>query len=73
MKIWLVTQKEVNSWGSSRGTAEVIFTILNSGKSWTGTESDKATIVWGGKELAPQTQATGYVKSTVKPEAIDKI
>ncbi|WP_137904611.1 alpha-2-macroglobulin family protein [Chryseobacterium sp. 2VB] len=72
MKIWLVTQKEVNSWGSSRGTAEVIFTILNSGKSWTGTESDKATIVWGGKELAPQTQATGYVKSTVKPEAIDK-
>lgn len=72
IKIWLVTQKEVNSWGSSRGTAEVIFTILNSGKSWTGTESDKATIVWGGKELAPQTQATGYVKSTVKPEAVDK-
>ncbi|MCE4067121.1 MG2 domain-containing protein [Chryseobacterium gleum] len=72
MKIWLVTQKEVNSWGSSRGTAEVIFTILNSGKSWTGTESDKATIVWGGKELVPQAQATGYVKSTVKPEAIDK-
>ncbi|MGU3377555.1 alpha-2-macroglobulin family protein [Chryseobacterium sp. M5A1_1a] len=72
MKIWLVTQKEVNSWGSSRGTSEVIFTILNSGKSWTGTESDKATIVWGGKELAPQTQATGYVKTAVKTEAIDK-
>ncbi|SIR34229.1 alpha-2-macroglobulin family protein [Chryseobacterium sp. RU33C] len=72
MKIWLVTQKEVNSWGSSRGTAEVIFTILNSGKSWTGAESDKATIVWGGKEVAPQTQAAGYVKSTVKPETVDK-
>lgn len=72
MKIWLVTQKEVNSWGSSRGTAEVIFTILNSGKSWTGAESDKATIVWGGKELTPQTQATGYVKSTLKQEGIDK-
>ncbi|MBT2622412.1 MULTISPECIES: alpha-2-macroglobulin family protein [Chryseobacterium] len=72
MKIWLVTQKEVNSWGSSRGTSEVIFTILNSGKSWTGAESDKATIVWGGKELAPQTQATGYVKSTVKTDIVDK-
>lgn len=72
MKIWLVTQKEVNSWGSSRGTSEVIFTILNSGKSWTGIESDKATIVWGGKELAPQTQATGYVKSTVKTDVVDK-
>lgn len=72
MKIWLVTQKEVNSWGSSRGTSEVIFTILNSGKSWTGADSDKATIVWGGKELVPQTQATGYVKSAVKTEVIDK-
>ncbi|EJL69181.1 alpha-2-macroglobulin family protein [Chryseobacterium populi] len=72
MKIWLITQKEVNSWGSSRGTAEVIFTILNSGKSWTGAESDKATIVWGGKELNPQTQATGYVKSTVKTDVVDK-
>lgn len=72
MKIWLVTQKEVNSWGSSRGTSEVIFTILNSGKSWTGTESDKAIIVWGGKELAPQTQATGYVKSAVKSDVVDK-
>ncbi|SDR01141.1 MG2 domain-containing protein [Chryseobacterium soldanellicola] len=72
MKIWLITQKEVNSWGSSRGTSEVIFTILNSGKSWTSTESDKATIVWGGKELQPQIQATGYVKSTIKTDVLDK-
>ncbi len=72
MKIWLITQKEVNSWGSSRGTAEVIFTTLNSGKSWTGAESDKATIIWGGKELQPQTQATGYVKSSVKTDIVDK-
>lgn len=72
MKIWLITQKEVNSWGSSRGTSEVIFTILNSGKSWTSTESDKATIVWGGKELKTETQATGYVKSGVKTDIVDK-
>lgn len=72
MKIWLITQKEVNSWGSSRGTAEVIYTILNSGKSWTHTESDKATVIWGGKELKPQAQGTGYVKSTVKSEVLDK-
>lgn len=72
IKIWLITQKEVNSWGSSRGTAEVIFTILNSGKSWTGTDSDKATVIWGGKELKPQTEATGYIKSTVKSDILDK-
>ena len=72
VKIWLITQKEVNSWGSSRGTSEVIFTILNSGKSWTSAESDKATIIWGGKELKPETQATGYVKSAVKTDVLDK-
>lgn len=72
MKIWLITQKEVNSWGTSRGTAEVIFTILNSGKSWTGNESDKAEISWGGKSLQPQTQATGYLKQTLKEEKINK-
>lgn len=72
MKIWLITQKEVNSWGSSRGTSEVIFTILNSGKSWTSAESDKATIIWGGKELKPETQATGYVKSAVKTDVLEK-
>ena len=72
MKIWLITQKEVNSWGNSRGTAEVIFTILNSGKSWTSNESDKAEITWGGKQLNPQTQATGYVKQTVASDQLDK-
>lgn len=73
MKIWLITQKEVNSWGSSRGTAEVIFTILNSGKSWTTPESDKATIIWGGKELVnPDTKVTGYVKTSVNPDETDK-
>ncbi|MBP7500989.1 MAG: hypothetical protein KA796_14180, partial [Chryseobacterium sp.] len=73
MKIWLITQKEVSNWDTSRSTAEVIYTILNSGKSWTSAESDKATIIWGGKELTnPDTKATGYVKSAVNSENIDK-
>jgi hypothetical protein len=72
MKIWLITQKEVNSWGSSRGTSEVIFTILNSGRSWTSADSDKATIIWGGKELKPETHATGYVKSSIKTDVLDE-
>ncbi|WP_392436727.1 alpha-2-macroglobulin [Cruoricaptor ignavus] len=73
LKIWLITQKEVSSWDTSRSTAEVIFTIVNSGKSWTSAESDNATIIWGGKPLAnPDTKATGYIKTTVKPEIIDK-
>lgn len=76
MKIWLITQKEVNSWGSSRGTAEVIFTILNSGKSWTSNESDQATIVWvSSPQPSPkerEQKATGYIKQTIKSDKIDK-
>ncbi|MEZ7508831.1 MG2 domain-containing protein [Cloacibacterium sp. Arc13] len=73
MKIWLITQKEVSNWDTSRSTAEVIYTILNSGKSWTSAESDKATIIWGGKDLVnPDTKATGYVKSAVNSDKIDK-
>ncbi len=73
MKIWLITQKEVSNWDTSRSTAEVIYTILNSGKSWTSAESDKANIIWGGKDLVnPDTKVTGYVKSAVKSDKIDK-
>lgn len=72
MKIWLVTQKEVSNWDTSRSTAEVIYTILNYGKSWTSAESDKAEITWGGKTLVPQTEATGYVKQSMKSDKIDK-
>ena len=73
MKIWLITQKEVSNWDTSRSTAEVIYTILNSGKSWTSAESNKATIIWGGKDLVnPDKKATGYVKSAVNSDKIDK-
>ncbi|HIC8644973.1 TPA: alpha-2-macroglobulin family protein [Elizabethkingia meningoseptica] len=73
MKIWLITQKEVNNWSTSRATAEVIYTIMNSGKSWTTPEADKATVVWGGRELTKaDTQATGYIKSSVKSPDLDK-
>ncbi len=86
LKIWLVTQKEVSSWPTSRSTAEVIFTLLNSGKSWTTPESDKAEITWAGKRVdgvagtestpSPMEKAgvrsTGYIKETVVSDKIDK-
>lgn len=76
MKIWLITQKEVTSWDTSRSTAEVIYTILNSGKSWTSADSDKATIIWGEASSQPspkeKEQGTGYFKKSVKSDKIDK-
>lgn len=71
-KIWLATQKETNSWGNSRTTAEIIYIMMNSGKSWTTVEADKATIVWGGKEISSQTKTTGFLKQVMKSENIDK-
>ncbi|QCX54237.1 alpha-2-macroglobulin [Elizabethkingia sp. JS20170427COW] len=63
-KIYLASQKRVGNWGNSRATAEVIYTFLNSGSSWTEASSDQVKIDWGGKELvAPP--GTGWVKSSV--------
>lgn len=71
-KVWLATQKETNSWGNSRTTAEIIYTLMNSGKSWTTPEADKAKVTWGGKEVAPQTKTTGYLKQTIHSDKVDK-
>ena len=78
-KIWLATQKETNSWGTSRATAEIIYIFMNSGKSWTTDEADKATVVWGGKNINDfdssnklDKTATGYIKKTIKSEILDQ-
>ncbi|WP_294296125.1 MG2 domain-containing protein [uncultured Chryseobacterium sp.] len=70
-KVWLATQKEANSWGNSRTTAEIIYIMMNSGKSWTTPEADKATVIWGGKEISPQTKTTGYLKQIIKSDKVD--
>ncbi|KFF02102.1 hypothetical protein IX38_14305 [Chryseobacterium luteum] len=71
-KVWLATQKEVNSWGNSRTTAEIIYIMMNSGKSWTTPEADKATVIWGGKEVSTQTKTTGYLKQVIKSDRINQ-
>lgn len=70
MKIALVTQKEVSAWENSRATVEVIFTLLNSGKSWTATGNDKVEIQWGGRAILPS--ASGIIKQTITQPEIDK-
>lgn len=71
-KVWLATQKETNSWGNSRTTAEIIYTLMNSGKSWTTPEADKAIVTWGGKEVSPQTKTTGFLKQTIYSGKLDQ-
>ncbi|MHA6697449.1 alpha-2-macroglobulin family protein [Chryseobacterium sp. A321] len=74
LKIWLLTQKEVSHWDTSRATAEVIYLLLNSGKSWTGVESDKTEVLWGGQSVKEDlvVEAPGYLKSQISSKEISK-
>lgn len=71
LKIWLLTQKQVNHWDNSRATAEVIFTMLNAGESWTGAESGTAEMVWGNIKVTPDEAVTGYVRQTIPSETVN--
>lgn len=78
MKIWLLKNRQTNSWNSTKATTEAIFALLNTGKSWI--ESEKGiTAVIGGKKLSPESlevppkSGSGYFKtgwndSEIKPE-----
>ncbi|NAW51622.1 hypothetical protein GNY06_09615 [Elizabethkingia argentiflava] len=73
MKTWLITQKEVNHWETSRATAEIIYTIINSGKDWTATSADSAKVIWAGKDLnKTDIIAPGYIKKTLVATAENK-
>ncbi|MHA6727282.1 alpha-2-macroglobulin family protein [Chryseobacterium sp. A301] len=74
LKIWLLTQKEVSHWDTSRATAEVIYLLLDSGKSWTGVESDQTQVLWGGESVKEDlvVEAPGYLKAQINSKEISK-
>lgn len=74
LKLWLLTQKEVSHWDTSRATAEVIYLLLNSGASWTGLESDETEVLWGGESIKDDlvVEAPGYLKAQINSKEISK-
>ena len=58
---WLVRQKEVNRWSTSRATAEVVFTLLH-GHTFPGTTTKPPQIQWGSEQINAAEAAVGYVK-----------
>ncbi len=72
LKIHLVTQKEVSHWDTSRATAEVIYLLLNSGRSWTDSQSDQTEVVWGGELVKSELplEAPGYLKAVVNVQEL---
>ncbi|RSK35387.1 alpha-2-macroglobulin family protein [Hymenobacter metallilatus] len=65
MKLWLLSQKRVQNWESTRATADACYALLLRGTSWLQpTQPLKVTV--GGKPVQPTSQqaGTGYYKVT---------
>jgi len=65
MKLWLLTQKQTQSWESTRATADACYALLLRGSDWTATTPTLQATV-GGQPVpsAPAQAGTGYTKTT---------
>ena len=57
MKIWLLKNKQPESWGTTRSTTEAVYALLNYGKSWLDAEKG-ISMQLGGENIYPETQTT---------------
>jgi uncharacterized protein YfaS (alpha-2-macroglobulin family) len=65
MKLWLLTQKQTQSWPSTRATADACYALLLRGTDWSAPTQPLQVTLGGEKLLPPAAQAgTGYVKTT---------
>lgn len=66
MKLWLLKQKQTQSWPTTKATADAIYALLLRGSDWT-TDTRQVAVSVGGKPLisaSPAEAGTGYVKQT---------
>jgi len=65
MKIWLLKNKQTNSWETTKATADACYALLLSGTDWL-TNEPKITVTLGDKTLRSEEQqkeaGTGYFK-----------
>lgn len=78
MKVWLLKNKQVKHWSSTKSTTEAINSMLQYGKDWTDVK-DKTKFKLGDSKLLKQKLAevekeveTGYFKLNFKPSEIQK-
>jgi uncharacterized protein YfaS (alpha-2-macroglobulin family) len=66
MKLWLLTQKQTQSWPSTRATADACYALLLRGTDWTAAPTQPLQATVGGEKLlpAPAQAGTGYLKTT---------
>jgi uncharacterized protein YfaS (alpha-2-macroglobulin family) len=66
MKLWLLNQKRVQDWASTRATADAVFALVRKGNNWLSA-TPTATIKLGTTSFSPSTteSGTGYFKEMV--------
>ncbi|MFD2785371.1 alpha-2-macroglobulin family protein [Hymenobacter rubripertinctus] len=66
MKLWLLKQKQVQSWPSTRATADACYALLLRGSDWLKPATEPLAVTVGGKPAQPTRQqaGTGYYKLT---------
>lgn len=77
MRTWLLKNKQVNDWGTTKATAEACYALLLGGADWLSTDAG-VNIVVGTQKIDPAKQeqqeaGTGYFKTSwsgteIKPE-----
>lgn len=68
MKVWLIKNKQIDSWDNTRSTTEAVFALMNYGKSWLDAEKG-ITMKLGAETIYPNTKETsenGYFKTSYK-------
>lgn len=74
MKVWLLKNKQTNSWGTTKATTEAVYALMNYGKDWTDSEKG-ITVKLGSETVYPSKnptseQASGYFKQSWKANEI---
>ncbi|WP_019947574.1 alpha-2-macroglobulin family protein [Hymenobacter aerophilus] len=64
LKLWLLKQKQVQNWASTRATADACYALLLRGSDWLKPAAEPLTVTVGGQPAQPTSQqaGTGYYK-----------
>ncbi len=70
-QVWLLKQKQVANWRTTKGTADAVYSLLRGGKNWLASDS-LLKISLGGAEVKPESveAGTGFYESRFVGEAV---
>ncbi len=62
LRVWLLKNKQTNSWNTTKATAEACYALLLGGTDWLSTEN-KVTFEIGGKKFEPEKDETLHIQA----------